>query len=139
MFPQTKILSNLLVTPYCPDIVIFNTKYPSNYLLKLTCPLDSPQHIQAVRNRNQRKVEYFQLLAKFNCLKIRNYYETIEISVLGHYQPSTVKNLLAFVNPELKSSRSVIKNWLLLLPVSLHFLAKYCKECCQIRFCYLFL
>ena len=103
--PQTTILSNILVTPYRPDILIFNTKCPSFCLLELTHPLDSPQHIQATRDRKQSKVEYLQLLADFDRLKIGNYYDTIEISVLVHYQPSTVKNLF-------KISRSVVKDCL---------------------------
>ena len=113
--PQTTIPSNILVTSYCPDIVLFNTKCHSICLLELTCPLDSPQHIQAARDRKQSKVEYLQLLAEFDRLKISNYYDTIEISVLGHYQPSIVKDmlkLLAFVNPDFETSRSAIKAWL---------------------------
>jgi len=84
-------------------------------VIEKTCPLDSPHHIQAAHDRKQSKVEYLQLLAEFDRHKIGNYYDTIEISVLGHYQPSTVKNLLkllAFANPELKTSRSVIKDCL---------------------------
>ena len=47
--------------------------------------------------QKQSKVEYLQLLAEFDSLKIGHYYDTIEISVLGHYQLSTVKNLLKLV------------------------------------------
>jgi len=135
--PQTTIPADVLVTPYRPDIVIFNTKCQSICLLELTCPLDSPQHIQAARDRKQSKVEYIQLLAEFDRLKIRNYYETIEISVLGHYQPSTAKHLLkliAFTNPELKISRGAIKDWLdsaAAASISASrriFLARNCKE-----------
>ena len=49
--PQATIPSNILITPYHPDIVTFNTKCPSICLLELTCPLNSPQHIQAARDR----------------------------------------------------------------------------------------
>ena len=137
--PQTTIPSNILVTSYRPDIVLFNTKCHSICLLELTCPLDSPQHIQAARDRKQSKVEYLQLLAEFDRLKISNYYDTIEISVLGHYQPSTVKDmlkLLAFVNPDFETSRSAIKAWLdsaAAASISASqriFLSRNCKEWC---------
>ena len=92
-----------------PEIVIFDTKCPSICLLELTCPLDSPQHIQAARDKKQSKIEYLQLLAKFDHLKIRHY---IMIQLKFQCQPPTVKNLLkllAFAIPELSS---VIKDWL---------------------------
>ena len=82
----------------------------------------------------QSKVEYLLLLADFDCLKIGNYYDTIEISVLGHYQPSTVKNLLkllAFANPV---PRSVVKDCLdsaaaaSISALQRIFLARNCKE-----------
>ena len=65
------------------------------------------------------------------------YYDTIEISVLGHYQPSTVTNLLnllTFVHPVVKPSRSAIKKLLdtaasvSMLASRRIFLAKDCRE-----------
>jgi len=97
---------DVLFTSYCPDIVIFNSQLLSITLLELTCPLDSTQRIQAAQNRKQNKVEYLQLLAEFDCLNIPNCYETIEITVLCHYQLPTIKNLLnllKFVHPEVSS------------------------------------
>ena len=99
---QTTIPSDILITSYHPDIVIFNSQLPSITLLELTCPLDSIEHIQAARRQKQNKVEHLDLLAEFDCLNIPNCYETIEITVLGHYQLSTIKNLLnllKFVHP----------------------------------------
>ena len=52
------------------------------------------------------------MLAEFYHLNISNYYDTIEISVLGHYQLLTVTNLLnllTFVHAVVKPSRSDIK------------------------------
>ena len=106
-------------------------------LLELTCPMDSAQHIQAARNRKQNEVEYLQLLAEFDCRNIPNYYETIEISVLGHYQLSTIKNLLNllnFVHPELRTSKSIIKKCLddaasaITMASRRIFLARECNE-----------
>ena len=114
--------------------MIYNTKCPSITLLELTCPLDSSQHIQAARDRKQNKV---QLLAEFDRLNISNYYDTIEIFVLGHYQPSTVTNLLnllTFVHPVVKPSRSAIKKLLdaaasaSMLASRRIFLVKDCRE-----------
>ena len=117
--------------------MIFNSQFPSITLLELTCPLDSAEHIQTAQKRKQNKVEYLQLLAEFDCLNIPNYYETIEITVLGHYQLSTIKNLLnllKFVHPELSTSKSSIKKCLddaasaSMLASRRIFLARDCKE-----------
>ena len=96
--PQATIPSNLLITSYRPDIVVYNSETSSVALLELTCPLDSEHHIEAARSRKQNKTEYLQLLAEFDRLRIDNYYETVEISVLGHYQPSCIQNFKTFVD-----------------------------------------
>ena len=96
--PQATILSTLLITPYRPDIVVYNSGKPSVALLELTCPLDSEHNIQSARSRKQNKIEYHRLLAEFDHLKIPNYYETIEISVLGHYLPSSIQNIKNFID-----------------------------------------
>jgi len=96
--PQATIPSTLLITPYRPDIVVYNSDVPSIALLELTCPLDSEHNIESARSRKQNKVEYHQLLAEFDRLHIQNYYETIEISVLGHYLPSSINNIRNFTD-----------------------------------------
>ena len=47
------IPSNLLITSYRPDIVVYNSEASSVALLELTCPLDSEHHIEAARSRKQ--------------------------------------------------------------------------------------
>ena len=51
---------SLMVTSYHPDIVIHN--FTNNYvaLLELPCPLDSTQHLEAVRDCKQSKQAYLQ-------------------------------------------------------------------------------
>jgi len=78
--------------------VLYNSQSPSITQLEIICPLDSAQLIQAAQDRKQNKIEYLQLLAEFDHLNIPNYYKTIEISVLGHYQPSTIKIMLSLLN-----------------------------------------
>ena len=95
--PQATIPSTLLITPYRPDIVVYNSDKPSVALLELTCPLDSEHNIHSARSRKQTKAEYHQLLAEFDRLQIPNYYETIEISVLGHYLPSSIQTSRALL------------------------------------------
>ena len=75
--------------------------------------LDSIHHIQSARSRKQNKTDYLQLLAEFDRLNIANYYETIEITVLGHYQVSSIQNLVnlfRFIFPELNTSKSGIRS-----------------------------
>ena len=54
-------------------------------LLELTCPLDSIEHLKSARDRKQGKREYQELQSEFDCQGIPCFYDTIEISVLGHY------------------------------------------------------
>ena len=93
--PQTTIPPLLLITPYRPDIVIYNQINTSVALLELTCPLDSAHHLESARECKQRKTEYQQILSEFDCLGIPCSYYTIELSALGHYLPSS---LLSFQN-----------------------------------------
>ena len=96
--PQGTVPSSLLFTPYRPDIVVYNSEASTVALLELTCPLDSEHHIQEARSRKQNKTEYLQLLSEFDRLQIPNYYETVEISVLGHYLPSSIHALKSFID-----------------------------------------
>ena len=65
------------------------------FMLEVTCPLDSVHHL---RNRKQLKFEYLQILAEFGRLNISSYYETIEISILGHYQQASIGNYLILIS-----------------------------------------
>ena len=82
------------------------------FIMELTCPLDSEHHLKEARIRKQNKVEYLQLLAEFDRLNIVNRYETVEISVLGHYQPSCIqqfKCFIDFIQPSLCNKSSLRK------------------------------
>ena len=136
--PQSTIPASLFITPYRPD-VIYNPQSLSIALLELTCPLDSIHHIQSARSRKQNKTDYLQLLAEFDRLTIANYYETIEITVLGHYQVSSIQNLVnlfRFILPELNTSKSGIRSWLdeaasaSISASQRIFMARQCKEWC---------
>jgi len=91
--PQGTVPSSLMVTSYRPDIVIHNVINNTVALLELTCPLDSAQHLEAARDRKQSKWEYLQILSELGRLGIFSLYDTIELSVLGHYLPSTLSSL----------------------------------------------
>ena len=71
-------------------------------LLELTCPLDSMQHLEAARNRKQSKEEYLQILPELDRLGFLSHYDTIDLSVLGHYLPSTLTSLHNTVPDNLK-------------------------------------
>ena len=91
--PQGTIPSSLMVTSYRPDIVIHNVTCNSVALLELTCPLDSMQHLESARDRKQSKEEYLQILSELDRMGVPSHYDTIELSVLGHYLPSTLTSL----------------------------------------------
>ena len=96
--PQETVPSSLMVTSYRPDIVIHNVINNTVALLELTCPLDSAQHLEAARDRKQSKREYLQILSELDRLGIFSLYDTIELSVLGHYLPSALSSLHRTVN-----------------------------------------
>ena len=75
-----------------PDIIIHNTITFSVLLFELTCPLHSAHHLEQARYRKQNKVEYHQILSESDRLNVTNFYETLEISVLGHYHQFSVTN-----------------------------------------------
>ena len=81
-------------------------------LLELTCPLDSEHHLEVARSRKQGKLEYQQLLAELDRLDFSNYYETLEVSVLGHYQKSSVKNVLHFIHSDLSPAKAGVRQML---------------------------
>ena len=60
--PPSLIPTNVIVTPFRPDIVIHNTITSSLQLLELTCPLHSTHHHEQARSRKQNKLEYHQIL-----------------------------------------------------------------------------
>ena len=97
-FPQGTVPISLMVTSYHQDIVIHHITSNSIALLELTCPLDSNQHLEAARGHKQSKQEYLQILSELDRLGIPSNYDTVEISVLGHYLPSTLPSLHKSVN-----------------------------------------
>ena len=77
-------------------------------------------------------------MAEFDRLNIANY-DTIEITVLGHFEMSLVRNflnLLNFVHDDLMIPRGVIRDWLdaaAFASISASqriFLARNCREWC---------
>ena len=96
--PQATIPPALLITPYRPDIVIHNKESNSVALLELTCPLDSVRHLELARDRKLKKEEYQLLLSELDRLGIVNFYDTIEMSVLGHHLPSSLSSFRNCVN-----------------------------------------
>jgi len=48
-----------------------------------------PSGLCTAHSQKQSKVEYLQLLAQFDHLKIPNYYETVEIMVLCRSLPAS--------------------------------------------------
>ena len=107
--PPATIPPEVMLTYYRPDLVFFNTATKSIALLELTCPSDSIHHLESARSRKQNKLEYQELLADLDRLNITNYYKTLEISVLGHYHPFCVTNLLnllQFLHQNLQVSKT---------------------------------
>ena len=79
-------------------------------LLELTCPLDSVHHLKsAARYHKLGKEDYQLLLTESDRLGIASYYDTIEMSVLGHYLPislSSFTNCVNFIQNEFTMTKS---------------------------------
>ena len=113
--PLSTIPTGVMVTPFRPDIIIHNTIASSLLLFELTCPLDSAHHLTEARSCKQDKIEYHQILSELDRLDITNYYETLEISVLGHYHQYSVTNIyntLRFVYQDLSITKSSVRQLL---------------------------
>ena len=57
-------------------------------------------------------MKYLQLSAKLNCLNISNFYEILEVSILGHFTLFVIKNLwnlLYFIFQDASVSREAIR------------------------------
>ena len=65
-------------------------------MLELTCPLDSVHiyHFESASSQKQSKVEYFQLLAKFDRLRVPRQLKLQCLVTIYVYQPASVNNLL---------------------------------------------
>ncbi|XP_065883967.1 uncharacterized protein [Dysidea avara] len=113
--PPSTLPPNVIVTPFRPDIVIHNTVTSSILLFELTCPLDSAHHLEQARSRKQNKAEYHQILSELDRLNVTNFYETLEISVLGHFQQFSVTNtynVLHFIDKDINITRSLVQRML---------------------------
>ena len=133
--PQGTIPSSLIITPYCPDIVIYNETCNLVALLELTCPLDSIHHLESAIDWKQSKEEYHQILSEFCRLGVPCHYDTVELSVLGHYLQSSLSSLYTTMNfvqqPMLKSQRRNIFDEAARFSISASrkiFLARNCSE-----------
>jgi len=90
--PRATIPSSLLVTSYRPDLVIYNKENNSVFMLELSCPLDSTCHLETV---SRVKQNIWRLFLSSSVLDLPFNYE---LSVLGHYLPSSLSSLKNCVN-----------------------------------------
>ena len=136
--PPATIPPSLLTTP---DIILCNEGNKSIALLELTCPLDSVEHLNSARDRKQGKKEYQEIQSEFDHLGLPCFYDTIELSVLGHYFPSSFpsslssfQNCVNFIQSEIKIAKSSCRHILYLDAVASIsssrriFLARDCQE-----------
>jgi len=96
--------------------------------------LDSIHHLESARSHKPNKLEYQQLLADLDCLNITNYYKTLKISVLGHYHPFCVTNLLNLLQFCFASVKAAVRKILdfasqkCIMASQRIFMARYCCE-----------
>ena len=91
MHASVSPLAMTLIQQLCPDVVIYNKSINSVVLIKLICTLDSIPYSESARDCKQTKEDYLQILSRG--LGTLSYYNTIEISVLGHYLQSFLSSL----------------------------------------------
>jgi len=87
-------------------------------ILELTCPLDLEHHLESAHDQKQKKTEYIQILAELDRLNILHCYSTIEISVLGHFKPHSIKaikDVTSFV-PDQALSTATVRSFLINMP-----------------------
>jgi len=96
--PQSTNSPSLLITSYRPDLVIYNQETNSIVMLELTWPLDSTGHLEAARDHKQGKMEYLEIMSEFQRFGVDSHYDTLELSVLGHYLPPSLLSLKNCIN-----------------------------------------
>ena len=134
--PQATISPSLLITSYRPDVVIHNRRSNSIAILELTCPLDSVCHLDAARDRKLGKEDYQLLLLELDRLDIVSFYDIIEVSVLGHYLPTSLSAFWNCVNfillcPNLTVKKTFDSAAVVSISSSRRiFMAKDCQEWC---------
>ena len=74
--PQSTIPPSLIITSYCPDLVIYNQEINSLVMLELTCLFDPTGHLEAARDRKQGKTEYLEIVSELQRLGVDSLYET---------------------------------------------------------------
>jgi len=100
--------------------------------------LDSAYHLEKARYRKKKKVEYHQILSELDQLNVTNFYQTLEISVLGHYyhqfSVANTYNVLHFIDKDINITKSSVQKMLdnasrvCIAESQRIFMAKDCKE-----------
>jgi len=94
-------------------------------------------HLESARNCKQGKQEYQQILSEFDLLGVPCFYDTIEISVLGHYLASSssfLQNCVNFIQKDtvmMKLHRRKILDLVAVVSISSSkriFMARDCQE-----------
>jgi len=104
--PPATIPPAILVSPYRPDIVVYNAELRTISLLELTCPFNSNADLSAARQRKESKLEYQQIVAELDRLGFVGKYFTIEIGCLGHYLKETINSMKLISHQSLSNSRA---------------------------------
>ena len=77
-------------------------------LIQSIIVLGRKEYFEQGRSRKQNKAEYLQILSELDRLNVTNFYETLEISVLGHFQQFSVTNtynVLHFIDKDINITR----------------------------------
>ena len=78
--PQSTIPPFLLITPYRPDLVIFNKSNNSVAMLELTCPLDSVQNLESAMKHKQGERNTKKYSLSLIDWEFAVFYSTIELA-----------------------------------------------------------
>jgi len=94
-----------------PEIVIHNSITSSLLLFELTCPLDGAHHLDLINKLKMNITKSYRELDHLNA----NFYETLEVSVLGHYHQfsaTNIYNVLLFIDKSIPITKSLVRQML---------------------------
>jgi len=97
--------TNILVSPYRPDIFVYIAELRTISLLELTCPFN---YLFAAHQRKESKLEYQQIVGELDHLGFASKYFTIEIGYLGHYLKETIKLMKLISHQTYSNSRALL-------------------------------
>ena len=103
-----------MTSPAVSEQVLVSRTTRRNHTL-LTHVTNHKQWYKNPQSKVLNLIQHHQILSELDRLNVTNFYETLEISVLGHFQQFSVTNtynVLHFIDKDINITRSLVRRML---------------------------